>query len=104
MAADLGEAMKDAHWLDRCCGASLKRIGGRHMPSVRADSDRSGPQAAAATMASHDLARTVSLFDAPPPMEVRMRRGHRQKRSGAENDWCSKYWRRACGLNQRPGR
>ena len=37
-------------------------------------------------------------------MEVRMRRGNRQKRNGAEQDWCSKYWRRELGLNQRPGR
>jgi len=33
-----------------------------------------------------------------------MRRADRQKRSGAEQDWCSKFWRRAFGLNQRPGR
>lgn len=33
-----------------------------------------------------------------------MHRGPRQKRSGAEQDWCLKWWRRAYGLNERPGR
>jgi hypothetical protein len=31
------------------------------------------------------------------------RSSRRQKRNGAEQDWCSKWWRRAVGLNERRG-
>lgn len=32
-----------------------------------------------------------------------MRRGPRQKMNGDAQDWCSKWWRRAIGLMDRPG-